>query len=90
MISVLQRNFVGKLLAASAPSGGSSAAASALPQVASTGLAQTTTANLPGAGFLELPSALVELTNVDCEVNAPMMNSEPLLDGADLLTALDA
>lgn len=30
----------------------------------------------------------MELTDQDCEVNAPLL-SQPLLDGADLITALD-
>lgn len=77
----MQRNFVGKLLS----NGGLLSNRFAMGDGGKS--ASSGTANLPGAGFLELPSALVELTNQDCEVNAPL--TQPLLDGPDLITALD-
>jgi len=79
-----KRNFVGELLA----NGGLLSNPMVLFDDNMESLIPTTANTGGGVVGLELPKRLVQLTNQDCEVNAPL-NSQPLLDGPDILNALD-
>lgn len=78
MFGIFQRNFVGKLIG----NGG------LLSNRFVYGSSHMSGDDGNGGGILDIPNAsLVELTNQDCEVNAPL--SQPLLNGPELITALD-